>query len=162
MVNNIGKEIKNKFNDLFTFNPKEVPVSVFYCVSIIIVFLLYISNVIKSIPCGKDMKHVFMTNFIHIDFEHLLANLFGLYSLSRVERNMGTKPFFFLVLYLLIVSSVIESIIHKIFKNIPCSIGFSGVLFGVMTYEIIKTKKINIFLVGSILLNLIPEKKIYL
>jgi len=108
------------------------------------------------------MKHVFMTNFIHIDFEHLLANLFGLYSLSRVERNMGTKPFFFLVLYLLIVSSVIESIIHKIFKNIPCSIGFSGVLFGVMTYEIIKTKKINIFLVGSILLNLIPEKKIYL
>lgn len=72
---------------------KDIPVSVFFAVSIIIVFSLYLTTAIKTIPCGNDVMSSFLSNFVHVDSYHLMANLFALYSLSRVEQNVGPNGF---------------------------------------------------------------------
>jgi membrane associated rhomboid family serine protease len=99
-----------------------------------------------------------MSQFIHVDFLHLLSNLYGIYSLSRVENKHGPKKFFLLLLFLLVINTVIESVLHKIIKY-PCSIGFSGILYGVLTFEIVCDKNnLDYVLVGSIITNIFVTK----
>jgi membrane associated rhomboid family serine protease len=129
---------------------KDIPVSVFFAVSIIIVFSLYLTTAIKTIPCGNDVMSSFLSNFVHVDSYHLMANLFALYSLSRVEQNVGTKRFLGLIVFLLIFNTLAETIVHKAYPNMPCSIGFSGILFGIMTWEIVTKKQLDLMLVFSI------------
>ena len=102
---------------------KDVPVSVFTAIFIIIIFSLYITSAIKTIPCTKDIKSIFLSNFVHIEPYHLLANLFAIYSLARIEIQIGWKKFLGLLLFLLIFNTVIEITIHKLYSKIPCSIG---------------------------------------
>lgn len=128
---------------------KDVPVSLFLAVSIIIVSLLYITTFIKTIPCQKNMSSIFYSHFIHVELYHLIANLFALYVLSRVERDIGGKKFMMLIVFLLVITSLAEVLIHKII-HVPCSIGFSGILFGVMAYEITSKKGFDWLLFVSI------------
>lgn len=129
---------------------KDVPVSIFLSVSIIVVFSLYLTNAIKTIPCGNNVLSGFFSNFIHIEPYHLMANLFALYALSRVERNIGAKKFITLIVFLLIFNTIIEVALHKLFPKIPCSIGFSGVLFGIMTWELVTNQELDFILLVSI------------
>lgn len=129
----------------------DVPVSLFLAVSIVVVFSLYVTTAIKTIPCGKDIMSLFLSNFVHIDLYHLMVNLFALYALSRVEREIGGKKFISLIVFLLIFTSIIEVVIHKVYPYLPCSIGFSGVLFGIMTWELISKKELDIVLIFTII-----------
>ena len=129
----------------------SVPVSVLLATSIIVVFGLYITTIIKSVPCGKGVTDIFISNFIHTDPYHLIANLYSLYALSRVEQKIGSKKFVYLIVFLLIFNTSLESIVHILIPSIPCGIGFSGVLFGVTTYELVTTKTLDWWLVFSIL-----------
>ena len=129
---------------------QDVPVSVFLAVSIVVVFSLYATSALKSIPCGHDVMSVFYSNFVHVDWSHLLVNLFALYALSRVELATGGKNFTALVVFLLIFTSVAEVIAKRFFPGLPCSIGFSGVLFGIATWEMVTTKEIDFLLVASV------------
>ena len=116
-------------------NFKEHPICSFISVLIILIFSLYATNAIKIVPCEKDMLSIFMSQFVHTDFFHLASNLYGIYSLSRVEHKYGPKKFFSLIFFLLLLNTIAEAILHKLIKS-PCSIGFSGILYGVLTFEI--------------------------
>lgn len=135
-------------------NIQDVPVSVFLAVCIIVVFALYITTAIKSLPCNNDVMSVFMSNFIHIEPVHLMSNLYTLYALSRVEQALGAKRFVTLLIFLLVLNTIIETTINKKF-NVPCSIGFSGVLYGIMTWELVTQKQLDFYLITSILVMLI-------
>ena len=129
---------------------QDVPVSVFLAVSIVVVFSLYVTSAIKTIPCGGDVMSAFYSNFVHVEWSHLLVNLFALYALSRVELATGGKNFTALVIFLLIFTSAAEVIAKRFFPNLPCSIGFSGVLFGIATWEMVMTKELDFLLVASV------------
>jgi len=103
-----------------------------------IVFLLYFTSIIKTIPCDNDMKSIFVSNFIHIDYKHLLANAFGIYALSRIEEKIGIYEFLKLLIFILVIFTILETLLHNIYKEINCSIGFSGIILGMITYEYIK------------------------
>ena len=132
-------------------NFKDIPVSIFIAVSLTVIFSLYLTTLIKTIPCQKDLMSSFLSNFIHTDITHLSINLFALYSLARVERDIGPKKFIKLLIFLLVLNTIIETISYNIFPSIKCSIGFSSVLFGVMTYELVTTKNLDWMLLASII-----------
>lgn len=134
---------------------KNSPICAFIASSVILIFSLYTTSVIKSVPCGKNMKDVFLSSFVHVDSFHLFSNMYALYALSRVERYLGTKKFFSLVVFLLFVNTLFETALHKVTDKIPCSIGFSGVLFGIMTWEIVTNRGIDIHIASSIMLMVI-------
>jgi membrane associated rhomboid family serine protease len=134
---------------------KDIPVSTFIGVSIIIIFILFNLQIIKTIPCGNNIHEVFITNFVHINLKHLVVNLYALYTLSRVEQEMGLKSFIWLIIFLLLFNTLIEFIIRIYWKNIKCSIGFSGILFGIVTWEIASKRKIDIEMILAIIIMVI-------
>jgi len=132
-------------------NFKQVPVSVMIAVSIVVIFSLYATTAIKEIPCGKDVMTIFYGNFVHVDVYHLISNIYALYALSRVELSMGGKQFTGLIVFLLVFNTLAESLMHKMFKDLPCSIGFSGILFGVTAWEMATTQDLDWVLVSSLI-----------
>lgn len=131
---------------------KNIPVSVLIALSLIVVFLLFNAKVINTVPCGKGIYEVFMSNFVHIDAAHLVSNLYALYAISRVEKEMGLKPFIWLLIFLLIFNTLGEFIVKYMWKDLPCSIGFSGILFGLMTWELVSKKNFDIELMIAIVI----------
>ena len=129
-----------------------VPVSTISAILMIIIFSLYFTTAIKTLPCGKDIMSVFASNFTHIEPYHLLANLYAVYALSRIEKEIGWKKFLPLIGFILVVNTVLELILYKLFPGIPCSIGFSGVLFAILVWDIVREKSIDMYLLFSIIL----------
>lgn len=134
---------------------KNNPISAFIATVVIVIFSLYTTNAIKTIPCDKNMVDNFKSTFVHVDRLHLMSNLYALYALSRVERELGTKKFLILIIFLVCINTIIETSLHKITNKIPCSIGFSGILFGIMAYEIITQRGIDPYILSSILIMVI-------
>ena len=130
---------------------KEVPLCSFIAVVLIVVFLLYVTTLLKVVPCGKDIMSAFYSQFVHLDINHLLANLLALYSLSRVERKIGWNNFTALLVFLISINVVIEVAVHKVRPNLPCSIGFSGILFGILTWEMVSSRKLDVIMLLSII-----------
>jgi membrane associated rhomboid family serine protease len=130
---------------------KTVPLCKLLAVSLVTVFSLYSSSALKSIPCGKDFVSKIFSNFVHFDLTHLVTNLFALYSLSRVEKDIKSKRFCSLIVFLVVFTSIAEVIAHKLNNNLKCSIGFSGILFGITTWELVTKNKIDFYLITSII-----------
>jgi membrane associated rhomboid family serine protease len=79
-----------------------------------------------------------------------MSNLYAIYAISRVERKLGTKKFIYLTIFILIINTILETIAKSLKPSLPCSIGFSGVLFGIMTYELVSEKDLDIYILSSI------------
>ena len=135
---------------------KKYPViSMTIGIIIIIIFSLYQTNAIKSLPCNKGIIDNFKGTFIHIDQIHLLFNIYGLYTLSRVEIKLGKRKFLILILFLLLSNSILETFMYHLLPTIPCSIGISDLLFGILSYEIVSKQGINVNVLIAIFLSVL-------
>ena len=56
-----------------------------------------------------------------------------------------------------ITTSTIDYLIHNIFKDLNCSIGFSSILFGILSWKTIKFHDFNIFTFGLLIFNVINQ-----
>ncbi len=119
---------------------------------IVIIFSLYFTTLVKTIPCGSGIMDRFYSNFVHTTIPHMVGNLVGLYALARVEKDMGSKKFALLIAYLLIFNTLAEVALHTLVPSTPCSIGFSGILFGILIWELITHKGVDKTILASILL----------
>ena len=124
----------------------------FIIIILFIIFSLYRTLFLTSLPCKKNLLSVFLSNFVHIDFYHLIANLFVLYSLIRIELEIGFKKFFFLITFLTLFNTILELFYFKLYPTSKCSIGFSGVIFGLLTWELVKNKKLDFTLLAYIIM----------
>ena len=150
--------LKKDFND--------IPVSVFIAISMIVVYLLFNAKVLTALPCGKGIHEVMISNFIHLDAMHLVSNLYALYAISRVEQEMGLMPFVWLLIFLLVFNTLAEFFAKIIWKDLPCGIGFSGILFGLFTWELVSKKTVDLELILAIVIMVVgpslQDKKISL
>ena len=86
---------------------------------------------------------VILDNFLSYQRFHLCLNVIGLYNLRSFEEKLGSFKYFCLVIYLLTMKSLIYlfligkpgQIVHPFNDDIPKSLGFMGILFGLMTLE---------------------------
>lgn len=113
----------------------KFPVSSLIATLLILIYLLTITTVLKLNVCGKDFISNMKSHIVHQDFLHLLSNLYGLYVITRLEKLIGAKRFFILMFSILILNTLFETILHKII-DLPCSIGFSAILYGLFAWEI--------------------------
>ena len=128
---------------------KEIPITTYFH---------YSSNIISYIPCDNNLASNILSNFVHTDPTHLIYNLYAILALSRVETILGSKQFLYLIIFLTLMNSIFETLLKKIVPKIPCSIGFSGVLFGILFWEIISNNGMDIFILSSVIpLVLIPS-----
>ena len=132
----------------------NIPVTICVTVILIIIFTLYKIGILTKIPCETNIYEVFAGIFTHIELEHLILNISALYVLSRLEHLMGSKSFIWLLAFLISFNTLVEYIFRIIFK-LKCSIGFSGILFGIITWEIFYEKHVNLEIILSIFLMVI-------
>ena len=136
-------------------------------VSLIIAILLVIINFgtqnnIANIAniCENNFLNSIFRNFYHVNTAHLIINLFSFYVLSEVEILIGSGQYIILLLTILLISSILDFIITLLFPNITCSIGFSGILFGLLAWEMMALHNFNFFVLMLLIFNVITPTMI--
>ena len=122
-------------------------ISIFISIILSLIYFLYNSRTFTIIPCDQEFSSKFLSNFIHTNSIHLISNLLGLYFISELENQIGSSNF----LNLVILISLIMSFFETIFKS-GCSIGFSGILYGLVAYEMFKFKNIDYNVIYTLIL----------
>ena len=125
------------------------PITSIVTTVLIIITLLYSFGAIKQIPCGEGVFKGLNRTFIHTDWQHIASNLFAFMVLSRIEEKHGSKFFGILLINLLLITTFVELMAFQ-FCKIPCSIGFSGIIFGLLTWELMSERDVTISLLLSI------------
>lgn len=125
----------------------EKTMSILISTIILIIYLFYNLNIINTIPCNQDISSKILANFIHIDFMHLISNLSGLYLLSKLEYQVGSKNFLKIFFLITIVLSLLEYSLKT-----KCSIGISGVIYGLVAYEMFKFKNIDLNIISTLVI----------
>jgi membrane associated rhomboid family serine protease len=141
-----------KIDTILFIQNREISIGI--SIFLILVFISYHINLLNSLPCNNNFLNVLLTNFIHIDPHHLLSNLYSLFALSKLESEIGKVKYSKLLLLLLFFTTLFEYIYKNIIKNTICSIGFSGILFGLFTYDLVAKKGIDINIIFSMILML--------
>ncbi len=120
-----------------------------YQIIFVILILVFVRHGILNhgFSCEHDVLNIAYRQFVHVEIIHLLVNLYALYVLSRVERNIGFKNFSILILSLLVVSTLMELGVSK-FIDLNCSIGFSGILFGIVAWELVTGQDVDFSLIA--------------
>ena len=113
------------------------PVTCLVSTGMIVVFLLYRTNTIDTLPCHNGLNTALARHFTHIAPEHLLSNLIVFGSLSRIEEIIGSIAYIKLLVQLALWSAGLEASIKYQFK-IPCAIGFSSILFGLLVWALFR------------------------
>lgn len=118
------------------------PVYVVVSLGLIVIAALYMTGVwdAQNVPCGESPFLIYQRQFIHVTLKHLLANLLVFFILSRIESNIGSYRFAFLLLQISILCVVIEYGLSR-FIDLNCAIGFSGVLFGLLVWELMQVNE---------------------
>lgn len=133
-------------------------------ISIIVIYILYHMNIIKKIPCSSSFVNIFIRNFIHINTVHLLSNLAGLIILYKIESSLGSNKFLFIFSSILLVNTIIEWLLYKYVKDMKCSIGLSGILFGFIVFELMNLSQCKftalLALVGALLLPSLKDSNV--
>lgn len=107
---------------------------------------------------GKDIIDYPLRSFYHANIAHLVANGISLYSLSFIENVIGSTQFFFAIIFIWIVSSLLLYLTHKIFPSRKVyTVGFSAVIFGlIVVYFTLLNQSPAVTLTGLVI-SIIPQ-----
>ena len=92
--------------------------------------------------CEPGILNGIKRSFSHVDPAHLLSNLIVFYILSRIETSRGSIFYIKLIVQLFVLTAVMEYIIQR-YCHIPCAIGFSGILYGLLAWEIMRKNNLS-------------------
>ena len=137
---------------------RRTPVTVIISAILVVVSLLFIFRQWVNLPCGHDVLSAFSRNFIHVDPLHLIINLYGFYRLSDLEFSLGSIRYLVLILVLSFFQTVLEWLYLTIRPlGVSCSIGFSGILFGILTFMFFFDRGIDFTLLSALLLSIVSS-----
>jgi rhomboid protease GluP len=106
------------------------------------ILLAFWTGTFTELPCNPDYISTIARNFIHVQAFHILANLFAFYQMREIELQLGVSSYILLILALVFVQSTIEFILSS-YVDLGCSIGFSGVLYGLLVWMLMSTPSTN-------------------
>lgn len=157
----MGKiNIDNNYHDLdMKIWKTEITFTIFILITLVYIF--YKIKIFTTLPCNNDIVSVFIRNFIHVNLVHLLSNLAGLFILYKVETDLGKHEFFYILIGILLLNTLIEYIVNKSFPDyVKCSIGFSGVIFSYAVFELVTSSNFAMSAVAILVMTLtLPSLK---
>ena len=119
------------------------PVSIAIGIVLVAIFTMYKSGKFTQLPCENNLLKNASRDFIHVDTYHLIVNMLALYYVSDLEVQIGSVKYTALVTIIVAVSAVLTYFADKVL-HLTCSIGFSGVLLGLMAYTLLaRREKLN-------------------
>lgn len=112
------------------------PVSLVVGLLLVLVWVFTLQGLNLDEICGKGFAKALARNFVHLNLFHLLVNLYALEALSRIELYLGSGSYLILLFIILLLASTMEFLLNETMPSLRCSIGFSGVLFGLLAWEL--------------------------
>lgn len=119
---------------------KYRPVSIGLGATLATVFGLYRSGKFQTLDCSNTYGATVKRDFIHLDTYHLLVNLLSLFYVSGLEAQIGSVRFLALVGSIVLIAALATMGITRLF-NVKCSIGFSGIILGLMAFALLTGRK---------------------
>ena len=112
------------------------PVSVATALALTGVFAYEKSGKAAEVDCSNRFLPTMARDFIHQDTDHFASNMLALLLVSNVEAAVGSVEFLAAMGSILLLSALLTMGLTKMF-SLDCSIGFSGVLLGLMTFGLL-------------------------
>jgi len=111
----------------------EYPVTSFIIILLLSIHLYqYLDGPLMIINIKNLFLQKLLSTIFHMDVFHLFQNCITLYNFKFIESHITSKEYIKMILFLVILNSVIWNIMSELLF-IRFSIGFSGVLFGLIT-----------------------------
>jgi membrane associated rhomboid family serine protease len=125
---------------------------------IILGILLLVFFTVNNYSTNVEVIDYQLRSFYHADMQHLIANSISLFALSFMEEVIGWKMFFFAILFIWVVSSLLLYIIHRIFPSRKVyTVGFSGVIFGlIVVYYSVLNQSPGVSILG-LAISILPQ-----
>lgn len=115
----------------------KMPVFIVVSIVLIVIYIGYASGNFKRLPCGPGVIQAFERNIVHVDLSHIAANLGSFFILSTMEVRKGSAHYAIMIATLLFLCTGVELALNKGQTPKQCSIGFSGVLFGLLAWQMV-------------------------
>lgn len=112
------------------------PVSIATALALSGVFAYEKSGKAPEVNCENRFLPTVGRDFIHKDTDHFASNMLALLLVSNVEAAVGSAEFLAAMGSILLLSALLTMGLTKLF-SIDCSVGFSGVLLGLMTFGLL-------------------------
>lgn len=111
-------------------------VSTFLASIMIIVYMLFETQTLTllDLPCQNSVKDLILSQFVHIDFTHIVLNMLSFRVISKLELIVGNLKYLGIIGSIVGLNVFFEKLARTLF-NLNCSIGFSGVLLGLVAYD---------------------------
>lgn len=91
---------------------------------------IYLAN--PDVPCDRSYQSALVRPALHASFNHLLLNMATFYAISQsIESHVGVFNFVLLIAFMWLVTSMFDVVF-----NLPCSIGFSGIILGLIVWDL--------------------------
>ena len=108
--------------------------------SIILLLLLLYGSGRGNIDCSfQGLRNQLWFGLIHGNALHLIVNVWSFYQFSYLETILGSRNYLILILSIWVLSSVIYWLINlnlvTLFTGPLCSVGFSGVILGLLIWS---------------------------
>lgn len=115
----------------------KMPVFIVVSIVLIVIYIGYANGNFKRLPCGPGVVQAFERNLVHVDLSHIAANLGSFFILSSMEVRKGSAHYAIMIATLLVLCTGVELALNKGQTPKQCSIGFSGVLFGLLAWQLV-------------------------
>lgn len=119
-----------------------------------LITLSYFFGFTDNIPCQSNPISSFIRNFIHVSPTHLLANMYAFNRIQAIETTLGSAGYAQLILILATLQTLIEMLISY-YTSLHCSIGFSGVLYGLFSWSIVSKQQTSYQLLGILFFSIL-------
>lgn len=121
----------------------------------IILFLFTFEN--KNDVCNKSLFGSFLRQFHHGNLTHFLFNMTAFANLTyNIQNKVGWTTYLLIIFMIMILNTLADYILYGA-DIIHCSIGFSGVVFGLLGWSLFYQRELSLSLITDIILLLLPS-----
>lgn len=113
---------------------KVTPI-VTYTIAVGLVVVFFVD---PSFSCENDWWFVLRRNVTHVDTVHLMANIISLIQLRTIEERLGHSYVMMLLILFLVSNTILQQILRS-WTAVTCAVGFSGVIFSLLAWEMVTT-----------------------
>lgn len=107
---------------------------VFYVVALVLLLIFVgVQPRLREVPCEDTLFGAAQRPLLHGNWNHLLVNIAALGALAALETRNGSGSFALLLLFLFAAVVLFDWLLPASLDG--CSIGFSGVVLGVLVWD---------------------------
>jgi membrane associated rhomboid family serine protease len=120
-----------------SYNFRHYPVTYCMCGFLVLMHMVYMQApqlIFRWLYFSYEpsVYNLMISDFLHLNVVHLIMNVAALYNYKYLETKLGRRQYVYTLIYFAVMNACVMQWFHQRME-MNFSIGYSGVLFGLMT-----------------------------